>query len=130
VLGIFPVAPEDRPRRACLAAAAAARSARERLAALPREGEEGRPPFDFGIGLHCAEVIFGNVGTADRLSFGLVGGAVSETARLEGLTKVLGRPVIVSDAVAGWLDAPIDDLGMQNLRGVAAPRRLWALRLD
>ena len=65
--------------------------------------------IEFGVGVHVGEVIFGNVGTADRLSFGVVGSAVSETARMETLTKTIGRPILVSDRVAACLDDNLED---------------------
>lgn len=129
VLGIFPVASGMADADACLASIEAAREARRRLQKLAETTPALAGSIDFGIGLHLGEVIFGNVGTQDRLSFGLVGGIVSETARMETLTKAVGRSVVVSDAVAAALDQPLDDLGEHRLRGVEGLRRVWAVPL-
>jgi adenylate cyclase len=64
-----------------------------------------------------------------RLNVGLVGRAVNEAARTESMTKILGRPVLVTDAVARLARVPLDDLGLHDLRGVPLPQRLWALPL-
>ena len=127
VLGIFPVDAELGEAAACGAAVAAAREARTRLAELAARQPELAGQIEFGVGVHVGEVIFGNVGTADRLSFGVVGSAVSETARMETLTKAVGRPILVSDRVATCLGAAsLEDLGDHLMRGVDGPRRIWA----
>jgi adenylate cyclase len=133
VLGIFPIG--ESVREACALACRAAALAHGRLAELKRAEPAVAGPLAFGLGLHLGEVIFGNVGTHDRLAFGLVGGVVNETARIETLTKGLGHPVLLADPVAlalhrdpaGCAAAGLVDCGAHGLRGVAAPLRLWAL---
>ena len=61
--------------------------------------------FEAGIALHIGEVMYGNVGSDERLDFTVIGRAVNEAARLEALTKELGRPVLASASFA----APIRD---------------------
>jgi len=86
----------------------------------------------FGIGVHFGDVVFGNAGTAERLKFGVIGRAVNEVARNQDMTKLLGQPVIVSDAVAERAGTGesyhLQSLGMHDLRGMPTARRLWALR--
>ena len=133
VLGIFPVAEGE--EGACAQACRAATEAHRRLAALRHSDEAIRQNLAFGLGLHLGDVIFGNVGTEERLAFGLVGGAVNEVARIESLTKSIGRPVLLTDPVALGLHGDSDrcvragftDCGLQPLRGVANPLRLWAM---
>jgi adenylate cyclase len=127
VLAIFPVTQGVTRGDACAAALAAARAAERRLFSLGIEQPGLAGSIRFGIGINFGTVVFGNVGTADRLSFGLVGSAVSETARIETLTKTLGHPVLIGDKVAENLGEPLLDLGHHVLRGVEHPRRLWAL---
>lgn len=62
-------------------------------------------PVEVGIALHVGDVMYGNVGTDERLDFTVIGRAVNEAARLQGLTKQLGQPVLASAAFAG----PISD---------------------
>lgn len=133
VLGIFPVAEHEAD--ACAQACRAATNAHRRLAKFKQSDDRIGRHLAFGLGLHLGDVIFGNIGTDERLAFSLVGGAVNEVARIESLTKSIGRPVLLADPVAvglhgdaaGCVRAGFTDCGPQPLRGVANPMRLWAM---
>jgi adenylate cyclase len=88
----------------------------------------GRPALAVDIALHEGDVTYGNVGTADRLDFTVIGPAVNEATRLEGLCKELGRHLLVSDAVlraAPALRPRLRSLGRHRLRGVREPREVF-----
>ena len=51
------------------------------------------------IGLHCAEVLVGNVGSSERLSYTVMGDGVNVAARLEGINKNFGTTICISDSV-------------------------------
>ncbi len=138
ILAFFP-AEESCEEEACAAALRAAKRAHARLAALKAEGNTRAEVIKFGIGVHFGDVVFGNAGTVDRLKFGVIGRAVNEVARTQDMSKALGHPVVVTDAVAsrvaplegngaGW-GSPLRDLGNHDLRGILDRRRLWALAL-
>ena len=117
---------------ACAAALRAAKGAQSRLAAKKAEGCRRALEIEFGIGVHFGDVVFGNAGTAERLKFGVIGRAVNEVARNQDMTKLLGQSVVVSDAVAERAGTGqsyrLQSMGMHDLRGIPAARRLWALR--
>src|SRR5207253_9310574 len=79
------------------------------------------PPLPFGIALHLGEMLWGNIGTADRLDFTAIGPAVNLVSRLEGLCRPLGHNVLVSGAVAAETATPLVSLGTHELRGIASP---------
>ena len=83
--------------------------------------EQGLPPLAFGAALHLGEILWGNVGAADRLDFTAIGPAVNLVSRLEGLCRPLGRTVLISGAVAAETTAKLIPLGTHALRGIAAP---------
>jgi adenylate cyclase len=121
VLAIFPVSGGS-PRVACdaaLNAVAAARSGMAHLDAARRR--DGLDPLPFGVALHLGEVLWGNIGAADRLDFTAIGPAVNLVSRLEGLCRPLDRAVLVSGAFAAETHAPLIPLGEHELRGIAAP---------
>jgi adenylate cyclase len=118
VLGIFRV--EGASGEACRRALAAAYEARRRLgtAAAAATGAA----LDFGISLHLGQVIYGNVGVAERLQFTLVGSAVNEVVRVQDLTKTLGSPLLATAPFAGAVpDEPWRSLGEHALRGFETP---------
>ena len=120
VLAIFPVG--EKPREACDAALRAVASAKAGMAHLATSRREhGLPPLSFGVALHLGEILWGNVGAADRLDFTAIGPAVNLVSRLEGLCRPLGRAVLISGAVAEETSATLISLGTHALRGIASP---------
>jgi class 3 adenylate cyclase len=87
VLAVFPVG--DRPAAvACDAALSAAAAAHAGMAHLDQaRTRDGLPPLPFGMALHLGEMLWGNIGTADRLDFTAIGPAVNLVSRLEGLCR-------------------------------------------
>ncbi len=127
VLAIFPIG-ERSASAACDAALNAVRAAQAGMAHLNEaRGREGQPPLHFGLALHVGEMLWGNVGTADRLDFTAIGPAVNLVSRLEGLCRPLGRSVLVTGAVAAETTTPLVPLGEHLLRGIAAPCAIFTL---
>jgi adenylate cyclase len=79
-------------------------------------GAPGRP-LEVGIALHVGEVMYGNVGTDERLDFTVIGRAVNEAARLQGLTKHLGHPVLASASFAGPIRDRFEFAGAHPVAG-------------
>lgn len=131
LLAVFPFAAFESERAAASAALAAAEAALDELARFNDDPEqltgiEGWQPLRTGVALHLGEVFFGNVGAPERLDFTVIGRAVNTASRVEGLSKSLGRPILITGPVALLLDRPLDDLGAHQLRGVAEPIPIFA----
>jgi len=77
-----------------------------------------KEPLKFGIALHMGEVMYGNVGVPERLTFSVFGAAVNEVVRLEQLTKELDEPILVSEQFVGCIGKGCRLLGEHGLRGV------------
>jgi adenylate cyclase len=110
-------------------------AAREAMHALDRvngaRAEASKPVAEVDLALHIGEVLYGNVGAADRLDFTVIGPAVNEAARIETLCEPLGRKVLVSAefaAAAGSCNG-LQPLGDHRLRGVREPRAIYGLDL-
>jgi adenylate cyclase len=65
--------------------------------------KRGLRPFAMGCGLNYGEVVFGNIGSAQKMEPTVIGDAVNVTARLEGLTKEYGRELLVGEMAASLL---------------------------
>src|SRR5271169_6153302 len=126
VLAIFPVT--GAPAEACEAALRAVVAARAGMAHLDAVRQaQALPPLPFGAALHLGEILWGNIGAADRLDFTAIGPAVNLVSRLEGLCRPLGRSVLISGAVAVETTTPLMPLGEHVLRGIAAPCTVFTL---
>ncbi|WP_395680272.1 adenylate/guanylate cyclase domain-containing protein [Inquilinus sp.] len=115
---------EDDPAETCGRALAAAAEALERIAAINlRRVEADAPVMTLDVALHVGDVLYGNVGSGQRLDFTIIGPAVNEAARLEHLCSVLDVPMVVSRRFVEALATPdrFRCLGPQTLRGVRAP---------
>ena len=111
--------PLDNP---AAAAVRAALSMREGLADLNRRlAARGIGPLDNGIGLHIGEVLQGPIGSRDRKEFTVIGDAVNTASRLEGLTRHLPHPILLSDAVHALLPPDLQgrcvNVGPTRLKG-------------
>lgn len=84
---------DDHVLRGCCGALRAAR----RMQLLNAEwSAQGRPPLRLRLGLHCANVLVGNVGSSARLSYTVMGDGVNVAARLEGINKTFGTTICIS----------------------------------
>jgi adenylate cyclase len=113
------------------AALGAAREILDRVEALnTTETAAGNPTLSLNIALHAGEVMYGNIGTADRLDFTVIGPAVNEAARLEGLCKVLGKPILISksfvQAAQGARELLLS-MGRHPLRGVREAQEVFTI---
>lgn len=62
----------------------------------------GVPPMEMGIAVNTGEVVVGNIGSATRMKYGVVGSAVNMTARIQSFT--LGRQVLISESTLKEVD--------------------------
>jgi adenylate cyclase len=116
VLAIFPLETDQ----ACRRALQAALDARAAIARLNRErAANDEEALGFGIALHAGDVMYGNIGAADRLDFTIIGPAVNLTSRLERLCRELDLDLVVSDTFARLCSAcAYRSLGTYRLAGI------------
>jgi class 3 adenylate cyclase/ABC-type nitrate/sulfonate/bicarbonate transport system substrate-binding protein len=100
-------APVQRPDHVLRACAGALRAARRMERVNDAWEAEGRPRIRIRIGLNCASVLVGNVGSSTRLSYTALGDGVNVAARLEGINKLFGTIICISDSIYEQAQADI-----------------------
>ncbi len=129
ILAIFPIKDEtDGVAKACAAAITATEAALTGIAGVSDGLKRGTPiPLKAGVALHIGDVMYGNVGTSDRLDFTVIGPAVNLVTRIEPLTKGLDPPIVLSRAFAAHCDRPTRSLGRHPLKGIAEATEVFTL---
>jgi adenylate cyclase len=83
-----------------------------------------------GVGLNSGPFMSGNVGSLRRLEYTVHGDTVNTASRIEGLTKTLERPILLSESThAALLDPPADlrPVGEVEVRGRQSAVLLWTV---
>lgn len=93
---------------------------------LVRLGEVRSLGLGVGFGAHIGSVVYGNIGTPDRLDFTVMGPAVNLTSRLEGLTRDLRTDAVFSSAIASYIPE-LEPAGSHQLKGIQAPVEAFCL---
>ncbi|NNE30316.1 MAG: AAA family ATPase [Saprospiraceae bacterium] len=70
--------------------------------------QENKPPIKVGFGVHTGDMILGIIGDEKRHDTGVISSEVNTASRIEGLTKVFGTSIILSEATLGSLNNPSD----------------------
>ncbi|MBL8381680.1 MAG: adenylate/guanylate cyclase domain-containing protein, partial [Burkholderiales bacterium] len=128
ILIVFEIGRAGDRAAVCEAALDAAVDAFDSIAVVNhRRRRAGQARIEFGLGLHVGTVTHANVGSPDRLAFNVVGPAVNMTARIQGMTKELGHPLLVSAELAAQVRRPLASVGRHDLRGVARAQELFTV---
>jgi class 3 adenylate cyclase len=116
----------NKESRACRASVEirAALAAEKELARLARRQSVG-----VGIGINSGTVIFGSVGSKDRMDFTCIGDAVNLAARLEGANRSYGTGTLLSEPVHDTVkkDYVCREIDLLTVKGRRQPARIFEL---
>ena len=122
LLAIFPLSNPE----ACGNLLRAITEAQAAMRALNAENVAmGHQELGYGIGVHVGDVMYGNIGSRSRLDFTVIGPAVNVASRIESLTKVVKRQVLLSRAFADMAGCTetCESLGQHPFKGLPGPHR-------
>jgi adenylate cyclase len=125
LLAIFPSA-KNNDAAVCAVALKAALEARANVAAL-EAAAAGDAGVRFGLALHLGNVLYGNIGSGNRLDFTCIGPAVNLAARLEKLAGRLGRTVLASEEFAKYCGKDFHPIGRFAVSGFAEEQTAFGL---
>ncbi len=116
-----PLPVEDHPARAVEAAL----EMRSAVARFNRKNRED-PPVRIAIGVATGEVCVGNIGSADRFDYSVIGDTVNVAARLEAACREVGCDILISEATRAQSEAfAYLYAGALELKGVSQQFRAW-----
>jgi adenylate cyclase len=110
-------APVPQPDHAAWACRAAMAMLGELAGLNARWAERVKTTLALGIGISTGPALVGNTGSTHRLKYGPLGNTVNLASRVEGVTKQLGVPVLITETT------------YQKLAGTFATRRLCQVRV-
>lgn len=99
VMALFPGSPDDAVRAAVAMQNAVDEYNKERA-------RDGFDPIGIGVGLHRADLMLGIIGSEDRMQGTVVADAVNLAARIEGLNKMYGSYISLSDETFSAVKEP------------------------
>jgi adenylate cyclase len=126
VLALFPVDVAGAPEPDPLGAVTAIRLGLDMLNRT--RSTRGEPPLRQALCLHFGKVLYGNIGSSERLDFTIIGDAVNITARcLEKARELAVDHVLTAEFGRRFDVRDARDLGTHRLRDIAEPVSLLAL---
>jgi adenylate cyclase len=121
-----PISLEDHAARACRAAL----ECQVRMGKINQSlSREGIPPLSMRIGLHSGDAVVGNMGSAQRFDYTIIGDNVNLASRLEGVNKQFGTEVIISETTLLQAGEGIEarELDLIAVKGKEKPIRIYEL---
>jgi len=122
-------APLDDPNHALNACRSALGMQEEMSLLRERLLKMGLPEIHMRIGINTGEVVVGNMGSTDRFDYTAIGDSVNLASRLEGVNKLYGSSILVSETTALKVrdQLPIQLIDRVRVKGKEQPINIYWL---
>ncbi|HPN38656.1 MAG TPA: adenylate/guanylate cyclase domain-containing protein [Melioribacteraceae bacterium] len=112
-----------------IAACKAALKIQNQLDILYSNVSENKPKFITRMGLNSGKMIIGNIGTSSRLDYTAIGDAVNTASRMEGLNKIYGTRIIISESTYELVKDlfEVRKLDLIAVKGKSIPIKIYEL---
>jgi adenylate cyclase len=123
-----PIEYEDHAERACRSAIRMKKVEEELNRRFVEERLSPAPVFT-RVGINTGEMVVGNMGTAQKMDYTIMGNTVNLASRLEGVNKQYGTWILVSETtfLEGGASFAARRLDMVRVVGIQEPVRLYEL---
>ncbi len=121
-----PVVQPDHPKLACFACI----DMQKALVRLrERWAKEGIPEIHVRMGVNSGPMVVGNMGSAQRVSYTIMGDSVNLASRLEGANKAYGSRTMISEDTYKQVVEDVDVRELDTIRvvGKSEPTRVYEL---
>jgi class 3 adenylate cyclase len=126
--GLAQAEEERRAARAGLTPTEIAEAERLARSLAPRVARRAAVQFDIGIGINTGECVVGNMGSAQRFDYSVLGDTVNVAARVEGLSKDYGVKVVIGEGTAARIGGMATlELDTVTVKGKTEAVRVFAL---
>ena len=129
VMAIFgaPIPRPDHAKIACLTALEVQQTLTDYYETRSRT--TGHVNFQTRIGLNSGNMIVGNIGNTNRLDYTAIGDTVNLASRLEGVNKLFGTKIIISESTLLKAEGSVRvrELDFLRVKGKLVPIRIYEL---
>lgn len=125
-------APVKNPNHAVKACKAAVEQVKALRKLQDEWSKRNVPVLEIGCGIHTGPAVIGNMGSSERFDYTAIGDTVNLASRLEGLTKVYGVSIIISESTHAAIqnEFPCRKLDAVKVKGKKKPVTIYHLCVD